>query len=179
MSPEIKTRCLALLESPDDASPLLRLIEAITREDDELGERLGRLTLYLKGSEADLPWRSSPDDSSRLADAIVLLGSAARDAISRVATRAGLSAKEVERVFLAIHAEVSRALRPDGSGHFTIPGICKIAVGIEPAKGERELINPATGEKMIARPRPARNRVEGHPLRLLRDMARPGPAIET
>ena len=81
-----------------------------------------------------------------------------------------LSKKDVAAVFDALVAEIGKDLSKKGSGMFTIPGLCKIVRQHKPAQGPREVRNPATGEMMMSKPKPARNVVKVRALKGLKDM---------
>jgi len=81
-----------------------------------------------------------------------------------------LTKKDVAAVFDAMTAEISKAIGKRGPGAFTIPGLCKIVRQHKPAQGKRQVRNPATGEMIWAKPKPARNVVKVRPLKALKDM---------
>ena len=82
------------------------------------------------------------------------------EVLNSIATATGLSKKEVMAVMDAIVSEVSKALGKKGAGVFTIPGLCKIIRQNKPAQPSRQVRNPATGEMVMSKPKPARNVVK-------------------
>jgi nucleoid DNA-binding protein len=88
---------------------------------------------------------------------------------NNIAEATGLSRKQVAAVFDVLTTEVEKAVK--GPGQFTLPGLMKIVVQHKPAMPAREVRNPATGEMVMAAPKPARNVVKVRPLKALKDMA--------
>lgn len=89
---------------------------------------------------------------------------------SNIAEATELSKKDVAAVFAAMTTEISKAIGKRGPGAFTIPGLCKIVRQHKPARGKRQVRNPATGEMIWAKPKPACNVVKVRPLKALKDM---------
>lgn len=87
-----------------------------------------------------------------------------------IADATGLTKKDVAAVFDAMTAEIGKAIGKRGPGAFTIPGLCKIVRQHKPATGKRQVRNPATGEMIWSKPKPARNVVKVRPLKNLKDM---------
>ena len=88
-----------------------------------------------------------------------------------IAEATNLSKKDVAAVFDALTAQIEAQIgKKTGAGHFTIPGLCKIVSPRKPAQGPREVRNPATGEMMMSKPKPARTVVKVRPLKGLKDM---------
>ena len=87
-----------------------------------------------------------------------------------IADSTSLSKKDVAAVFDAMNAEIGKAIGKRGPGAFTIPGLCKIVRQHKPAQGKRQVRNPATGEMIWSKPKPARNVVKVRPLKALKDM---------
>jgi len=88
---------------------------------------------------------------------------------NNIAEATGLNKKQVGAVFDALTAEIEKAVQ--NAGQFTMPGLLKIVVQHKPAMPAREVRNPATGEMVMAAPKPARNVVKVRPLKALKDMA--------
>ena len=89
---------------------------------------------------------------------------------ANVAEQTGLPKKDVAALFDALTAEIGRAVGKKGPGAFTIPGLCKIVRQHKPAQGKRQVRNPATGEMIWSKPKPARNVIKVRPLKALKDM---------
>jgi nucleoid DNA-binding protein len=87
-----------------------------------------------------------------------------------ISEQTGLTKKDVAAVFDAMTAEIGKAVGKRGPGMFTIPGLCKIVRQHKPAQGKRQVRNPATGEMIWSKPKPARNVVKVRPLKALKDM---------
>lgn len=81
-----------------------------------------------------------------------------------------LSKKDVSAVFDALTGEIGKALGKKGSGVFQIPGLVKIIVKHIPATKERPGRNPATGETIMIKAKPARTSVKVRALKNLKAM---------
>ena len=90
--------------------------------------------------------------------------------LTNIAEATGMTKKDIALVFEAMTAEIGKAIGKRGPGAFTIPGLCKIVRQHKPAQGKRQVRNPATGEMIWAKPKPARNVVKVRPLKALKDM---------
>ena len=88
---------------------------------------------------------------------------------SNIAEATELSKKEVAAVLDALAAEVHKALSKRGPGQFQIPGLCKIRMVRKPATKERKGRNPATGEEITIKAKPARNVVRIAAIKALKD----------
>ena len=91
--------------------------------------------------------------------------------MTNMAEATGMSKKEVAAFFDALNAEIGKAVGKRGPGMFTIPGLCKIVVKQTPARKSRLVRNPATGEMVMSKPKPASKTVRIRPLKALKDMA--------
>ena len=89
---------------------------------------------------------------------------------ANIAGASELSKKQVAAVFDALTAEIGKALGKKGPGVFQIPGLCKILRKQNPAKPAREGVNPATGEKMMFKAKPASTTVKVRALKGLKSM---------
>ena len=89
---------------------------------------------------------------------------------SDIADQTGLSKKDVASVFDSLQGLIEKNLKPRGPGAFTVPGLLKIVVQKKPATKAREGVNPATGEKIMIKPKPARKVVKVRPLKNLKEM---------
>lgn len=91
--------------------------------------------------------------------------------MNNIAESTGLSKKEVSSVMEALTAEIEKNISGSGSaGMFTIPGLCKIVVKVQPAKPKRQVRSPKTGEMIWAKPKPATKVVKVRALKGLKDM---------
>ena len=91
--------------------------------------------------------------------------------LTEMADSTGLAKKDVAAVLDALTAQIAGQMGKDGSGQFTIPGLCKVVCQHKPATKKRQVRNPATGEMVWAAPKPARRVVKVRPLKALKDMA--------
>ena len=89
---------------------------------------------------------------------------------NNIAEATGMTKKDIAAVFDAMNVEIGKAIGRRGPGAFTIPGLCKIVRQHKPAQGKLQVRNPATGEMIWAKPKPARNVVKVRPLKALKDM---------
>ena len=79
------------------------------------------------------------------------------------------SRKEVGAVLDALEGLIEENLTK-GSGIFNLPGLMKIYVHSKKATPEREGRNPATGETITIKAKPASNVVKVRPLKKLKEM---------
>ena len=82
----------------------------------------------------------------------------------------GLTKKQVSDLFDKLSALISKNLRDQGPGAFTVPGLLKIKVVRKAAIEARTGINPFTKEETVFKAKPARNVVKIQPLKALKDM---------
>lgn len=94
------------------------------------------------------------------------------EVLNNLSTAASLSRKEVGAVLDALSADIGKALGKKGNGVYQIPGLCKIVRKQNPAKPAREGINPATGEKIMIKAKPAMTTVKVRALKNLKDMVK-------
>jgi len=80
-----------------------------------------------------------------------------------------LSRKEVDGVLTALETLIEDNLTK-GSGIFNLPGLMKIYVHEKKATEEREGRNPATGEPITIKAKPASKVVKVRPLKKLKEM---------
>ncbi|WP_018953786.1 HU family DNA-binding protein [Thioalkalivibrio sulfidiphilus] len=90
--------------------------------------------------------------------------------LNHIATQTGLSKKDVGAVMDSLQGLIEKSIKPRGVGMFTLPGLLKIKVVKKPATKARKGRNPATGEEMIFKAKPARKVVKVLPLKNLKDM---------
>jgi nucleoid DNA-binding protein len=89
-----------------------------------------------------------------------------------LAEATGLSRKQVAAVFDEITNLIRRDVGKKGPGVFALPGLLKIKRVNRPAKPAREGRNPATGEPMMIKAKPAHTVVKAQPLKLLKEMVK-------
>jgi nucleoid DNA-binding protein len=87
-----------------------------------------------------------------------------------IAEDTGLTKKEVGAVLDSLAEQIKKSLAKRGPGQFTIPGLVKLTRKDVPAKPARMVRNPATGEMMQAKPKPASVTVRVRALKALKDM---------
>ena len=92
------------------------------------------------------------------------------EVLASLASKTGLSRKQVASVLDGLGDTIGAALGKKGSGVFVIPGLCKIVRIHKPATPEREGINPFTKQPAIIKAKPARNVVKVRPLKKLKAM---------
>ncbi len=92
------------------------------------------------------------------------------EVFNAIAEETGLTKKQVGEVLDALAGEIRKSLAKRGAGMFTIPGLVKLTRKDVPAKPARMVRNPATGEMMQAKPKPASVTVRVRALKALKDM---------
>ena len=90
--------------------------------------------------------------------------------LANIAESTELSKKDVAAVFDALTAEIEKAITKGGPGQFAIPGLCKIILKDVPAKPKRKGRNPANGEEIWLKPKPATKKLAIRPLKGLKEM---------
>ncbi len=90
--------------------------------------------------------------------------------IAELAEASELDKKSVTKIFDSLTELIKKQLGSRGPGEFVIPGLLKLKTVKRPAQPAREIRNPATGEKMMAAPKPASKKVRATPLKNLKDM---------
>jgi len=88
--------------------------------------------------------------------------------IEQIATANELAKRDVKGVMEALATIGYKELKKNGV--FVLPGFAKFVVIKKPATKAREGINPFTGEKMMFKPKPARNVVKVQALKNLKSM---------
>lgn len=91
------------------------------------------------------------------------------DILNALADATGQSRKDVGAVLEALEGLIESSIRK-GSGIFNLPGLLKIYVHTKPATKERVGRNPATGEEITIKARPASKVVKARPLKKLKEM---------
>jgi len=87
---------------------------------------------------------------------------------SAIADKTGLAKKEVAGVFDELQVVIKKSLKANGI--FAMPGLCKMVVRKRPPQKSRLVRNPATGEMIMSKPKPASKAVRIRPLKNLKDM---------
>ena len=87
-----------------------------------------------------------------------------------VSAATGLSRKQVASVFDELTHLIQRAVSKKGPGVLALPGLVKIKRVTKPATKARPGRNPATGEPMMIKAKPARTVVRAQPLKALKEM---------
>ncbi|MFN2348262.1 MAG: HU family DNA-binding protein [Thioalkalivibrio sp.] len=90
--------------------------------------------------------------------------------LNHIATETGMTKKDVGAVMDSLQGLIQKNVKPRGVGMFTLPGLLKIKVVKKPATKARKGRNPATGEEMMFKAKPARKVVKVLPLKNLKDM---------
>jgi nucleoid DNA-binding protein len=88
---------------------------------------------------------------------------------TEIAEKAGLSKAQVGEVLDALEAVVASELK--GGRPVTIAGLVKVAIQHKPATPARPGRNPATGEAITIKAKPARKVVKVRAVKALKDMA--------
>jgi nucleoid DNA-binding protein len=89
-----------------------------------------------------------------------------------LAETTGLTRKQIASVFDAFSEFVHREVGKKGPGVVVLPGLAKIKRVMKPATKERMGRNPATGEPMMIKAKPARTIVRVQPLKNLKEMVK-------
>jgi nucleoid DNA-binding protein len=89
--------------------------------------------------------------------------------LNSLAEATGQSRKDVGAVLDAMEALIEANISK-GPGVFNLPGLLKIYVHVRPATKERVGRNPATGEEITIKARPASKVVKAKPLKKLKEM---------
>lgn len=92
------------------------------------------------------------------------------EVFANIAEATGLSRKQVAAVFDALKAQIGTSLGKKGAGQFVLPDLCKIMAVHKPAQKPRPVRNPATGEMMMSKAKPASTVVKVRALKKLKEM---------
>lgn len=90
------------------------------------------------------------------------------DIYKELAEKTELSKKQIQGMFDQLTALIQRELKKKDV--FVVPGLLKIKKVHKKATGPRQIRNPATGEMMMSKPKPARNVVRALALKGLKEM---------
>lgn len=83
--------------------------------------------------------------------------------------KTNLPKKDVVAFLEELDTLIREQLGKKGPGIITLPGLVKLRTVIRPAKPERMVRNPATGEMVKAKAKPASKTVRASPLKALKD----------
>ena len=83
----------------------------------------------------------------------------------------GLTKKDIAGVLEALEALIAKSLSKKGPRAFALPGLLKIKVVHKKATKARPGINPATGEQITIKAKPAKDVVRVSALKKLKEMA--------
>jgi nucleoid DNA-binding protein len=89
-----------------------------------------------------------------------------------LAEATGLTRKQVTSVFDALTNYIKGQVGKKGPGVVALAGLLKIKRVQKPAQPERMGRNPATGEPMMIKAKPARTVVKAQPLKLLKEFVK-------
>ncbi|HLN30044.1 MAG TPA: HU family DNA-binding protein [Gemmataceae bacterium] len=89
-----------------------------------------------------------------------------------LAEATGLSRKQIAAVFDELSKFIRRDLGKKGPGVVGLPGLLKIKRVHKSATPARQGRNPATGEPMMIKAKPARTVVRAYPLKSLKEMVK-------
>jgi len=89
--------------------------------------------------------------------------------LQSLAEATNLSRKQVAAVFDELEKLIKDAVGKKGPGVFALPGLLKIKRVNKPATKPRMGRNPATGEQMMIKAKPARTVVKAQPLKNLKE----------
>ncbi len=84
----------------------------------------------------------------------------------------GLTRKQIGVVFDELTKLIRKDVGKKGPGVFALPGLLKIKRVSKPPTPERMGRNPATGEPMMIKAKPARTVVKAQPLKSLKEMVK-------
>jgi nucleoid DNA-binding protein len=87
-----------------------------------------------------------------------------------LAEATGLTRKQIASVFEELTNLIKRDLSKKGPGAIALPGLLKIKRVTKPATKARQGRNPATGEPIMIKAKPARTIVRAQPLKSLKEM---------
>ncbi len=89
--------------------------------------------------------------------------------LKTLAEKTGVAKKDVAALLDALGDYIRDQLGKKGPGQFTIPGLVKLKKVEKKATKDRPGRNPATGETIIIKGKPARKVVKAYPLKVLKD----------
>jgi nucleoid DNA-binding protein len=86
-----------------------------------------------------------------------------------LAESTGLSKSQVASVMDALDGLIKSELGKKGPGVFSLPGLLKVQIRMRPAQPERQGRNPATGEMVTIKAKPAMKKIVAKPLKQFKD----------
>jgi nucleoid DNA-binding protein len=89
-----------------------------------------------------------------------------------LAEATGLSRKQIGSVFDELTKLIRRDVGKKGPGVVALPGLLKIKRVVRKARPARQGRNPATGEPMMLKAKPATTVVKAYPLKSLKEMVK-------
>lgn len=89
--------------------------------------------------------------------------------IAELATKTGLTKKQINDVFEALRETMKRELGKRGAGVFEVPGIVRFKVREQEARKGVTFRNPATGETVV-RDVPKSRKLRSTPVKALKDL---------
>jgi nucleoid DNA-binding protein len=89
-----------------------------------------------------------------------------------LAETTGLTRKQIANVFEELTTLIKRDVGKKGPGVFALPGLLKIKRVHRPARPARQGRNPATGEPMMIKAKPATTVVKALALKNLKEMVK-------
>lgn len=90
--------------------------------------------------------------------------------VTEIASKTGLSRKQVGGVMDELTEVIGRHVKKAGPGKFALPGLFKITTVRKPATKARKGINPFTKEEVMFKAKPARTVIKIRPLKKLKDL---------
>jgi len=119
---------------------------------------------------APAPKAAEPKAASPVAEKNASKPATKGEVFTKLATKSGLSKKQVSTVFEALTELIGNELGKKGPGLFVVPGLLKLKVVRKPATKAKQGINPFTKEPMTYKAKPARNVVKALPLKFLKEL---------
>ncbi|MBN8616713.1 MAG: HU family DNA-binding protein [Deltaproteobacteria bacterium] len=89
--------------------------------------------------------------------------------VAELATKTGLSKKQIGDVFDALRDTLKRELGKRGTGQFEVPGIVRLKIREQEARKGVKFRNPATGE-VVVRDVPKSRKLRSTPVKALKDL---------
>jgi len=125
-----------------------------------------------KATEAKAAPKAAPKAATRVKKPTAVSEAMTKTAIvNELAENTGLNKKEIQSVLDELSVLIERHIKKRAVGQFTIPSLMKIVVQNKPATKAKMGRNPATGEEMMIKAKPARSVVKVRPLKKLKEMA--------
>jgi len=123
-----------------------------------------------KAAPASAPKAAEPKAAPPVAEKSASKPATKGEVFTKLATKSGLSKKQVSTVFEALTELIGSELGKKGPGLFVVPGLLKLKVVRKPATKAKQGINPFTKEPMVYKAKPARNVVKALPLKFLKEL---------